>query len=155
MRILTPYAHTAGRKCDDVCRVSESLVCSAVCSAVCCATWYGTCILTPYAYAAGLVLEVAAVCVGCQRVLCSLLHGITRVFSHPTSVQRQDTETSLAMVCVGCQRVLCFLLHGIVCYILAPYGMYIVCYVYCMACVGCILYVIFSHPTAPYVYCRV
>jgi len=46
------------------------------------------------------------VSVGCEGVLCVVLHGIACVFAHPTH---------LGEACVGCRNVVCILVYTIVC----------------------------------------
>jgi len=89
------------------------------------------------------------VCVGCQKVLRILLHGIVCIFSYPTHRQMRRRQRQ---VCVGCQKVVCVLLHGD----MESYGHSHTLHTRQIMCVGCqkvvcvLLHGIvcaFSHPT--------
>jgi len=119
-----------------VCRVWECHLYSTI--------WYCEYICTPYILFVGYHPRLAAiwstcvlfnqVCVGCENVVCILLHGIVSIFyiliSYPQCGAVCCSVLQCVAVCcsvffqpgvrVGCENVVCILLLGIVCIFAHP-----------------------------------
>jgi len=80
-----------------VCRLSENFMCSNA--------WYGRYVLAPYIDCrfgsdVCILICVHMGCVGCQKVLCILLHGTVCVFSHPTLIAASALTYVFLHVCI-------------------------------------------------------